>query len=58
MTGKQIPEVNPANKKEKFPQDVYVSLVSAKGCYCTITVHFPREKEADRWHRERGRAGR
>lgn len=42
---KVIPEYHPINKKDRFPQEVYVSLHSHRGCFCTITVCFPEEKK-------------
>ena len=45
MQGKVFPELHPQNKKEKFPQQVFVSLQSMTGCLCTITVSFPFEKK-------------
>lgn len=45
MQGKVFPELLPQNKKEKFPQQVYLSLQSMTGCLCTITVSFPFEKK-------------
>jgi hypothetical protein len=44
MQGKVIPEFHPSNKKDKFPQQVYISLLSMTGCFCTISVSFPNEK--------------
>ena len=46
LQGKTFPEVNPFNKHDKFPQQVYLSLLSMTGCYCSITVSFPFEKTA------------
>lgn len=45
LQGKVFPEFHPQNKKEKFPQQVFISLVSMTGCKCTITVAFPFEKK-------------
>jgi len=46
LHGKTFPEFEPQNKNLRFPQQVYLSLQSMTGCYCTITVSFPLEKKA------------
>lgn len=46
LQGKPIPEFTPQTKNDKFPQQVYISLLSMTGCYSTITVSFPLEKKA------------
>lgn len=45
LQGKVIPEFyNAATKKDRHPQQVYLTLKSMSGCVCTVTVSFPCEK--------------
>ena len=43
IKGKVFPEFTNSQRKEKAPQQVYVSLQSMTGCYCTITASFIKE---------------
>ena len=55
--GKVFPELDPnapVSHKIKFPQQLYMTLTTNRGYYCTITAWFPKEKATLKEKEERG----
>ena len=57
--GKPFPELDPmtvASHKIKFPQQLYISIITNRGYYVTITAWFPKEKLTLKENREKSLA--